>query len=261
MVTKKVSTPASVAGLVNTAMAATATNVAVAPAPTKRVINVAVKPVAVKPAAPAPAPVKVAPVKVAARKKSIQTVQNGLSSRKETDKTTPYVLIRKPVSRFAKPTRQIVQFIEVNDTQEPHHVRSMRVCVVDGYTFGTNLNQVGNDLRKARVFAYSTVTTHGKTSKTVQPWDSGNNTAVKALQMLGFITQYELEYHLGETKIRKSDFEAAAAAKAKAKQRADELKALTANIRALVKTHGISSVTATVRQAGISTQFATAATK
>lgn len=197
---------------------------------------------ALKPAAIPTKPTTIPAAKpVAARKPSISTVKSP-SIRKETDKTTPYVLMRKPTTTQGKATRQIVNFIEVGDTKEASHVRPIRVAVVNGYTFGTNFPSTVTSLKGARVFAYSTVQPHGLTAAKVQPWSRGNEDAIRALELLGLITKYELEFHLAETTRLKDEDDAAAKAKAKQAQAKTELAALTDLAKAAVKAHGLSAV-------------------
>lgn len=182
-------------------------------------------------------PLKVIP---AVRKPSISTVKSP-SVAKETEKTTPYVLMRKPTVG-QKATRQIVNFIEVGDTKEASHVRPIRVAVVNGYTFGTNYPSTVTQLKGARVFAYSTVAPHGLTAAKVQPWSKGNEDAVRALELLGLITKYELEFHLAETKRLYDEYQASVKMLVKKAQATTELKALANMAKAAVKAHGLTAV-------------------
>lgn len=135
------------------------------------------------------------------RKPTLATVK-ATSSKVQTEKTIPYVLMRKPTKLAVKPTRSIVNFIKVGNTEEASHVRPIRIAVVQGGAYGTNLNVNGgvSDVRKARFFEYGrgnllTV----KTARGARPWDYGNEEAIRALEKLGAINKYELEFHLEET--------------------------------------------------------------
>lgn len=228
MATKKVA-PASQAGLVGAAP-----------------VNGAAAPAVVPPhLQPKPAAKK--PVVKVERKTSIQTVQNGLSSRKETEKTVPYVVLRKPTKPGGKVTRQIVQFIQVGDTEAAGHVRSMRICVVKGAAFGTNLNVGTTDLRKARLFQYGADFAHAKNARTVQPWDFRNDKAVQALYLLGFITSYELEFHRDEAKRLCDAFLAAE----KAKQKSAKLNSFVAQVKLVAKEHGAAAVRDALKRARV----------
>lgn len=183
------------------------------------------------------------------RKQSLQTVQNGLSSRKETEKTVPYVLLRKPTKPGGKVTRQIINLISVSDTADASHVRPMRVCTVGGDTFGTNLGLNGISLRAARFFDYGRGIHHSKSAKTVQPWDLNNDNVVRALEKLGAITKFELEFHLEEAARRRSAFETAQLDKVAREQRVAALSNLKKATREAVRKFGAPLVRTALKTA------------
>jgi hypothetical protein len=202
-------------------------------------------------------PVKVAPkvdrkveVKVE-RKASIQTQKNEKLAT-PSDRSFPVVLLAKPsVGMLAK--RQVLNIIQVGDTVEPHHVRSIRVAVVDGRAFGTNHSPKGTvgsvPLNKALVFGYNWHPIAGRTARTAQPWDEGNERVIKALEKLGLITKYELEFHIQETqRLKKIALQSAAAKDAAAKHKSD-VSALTALAKKVAKEQGLSVARGAVRKA------------
>jgi hypothetical protein len=210
----------------------------------------------VTPAVPAEQHIQVpavkAPTKVevrVTRKPSVQTVQTGLSSRKDTGKTVPYVLLRKPTKPHGKVTRQIINFINVGETQDSSHVQPMRVAVVNCTVYGTNLGQGSINLRTARFFQYVQSFAHGKTARTVQAWDVNNEDAIRALRMFGAITQYELEWHLDQAKLSYEAFLKAAADKNKAARKKLELTQLKAKLKTLAKDYGDKAVRDVARAA------------
>jgi hypothetical protein len=188
------------------------------------------------------------------RKTSLETVQNGLSSRKDTEKTVPYVLLRKPTKIGGRVTRQIINFITVGDTVQESHTRSMRIVVIQGHVWGTNYNVPGSgvtDVRKARFFHYTaaTGTPHGLSAKTVEPWSNLNDAAVMALTKLGAITQFELEFHLDEAKRRRITMENDRKMKAVQAKNRQDLSELTALAKTVVKAQGLSVARGALRKA------------
>jgi hypothetical protein len=208
---------------------------------------------AFKPAAKKPQPkveTKVeTKVEVAERKPSIQTQKPGLSSRKGIENTRPCVVMRKPTTAKGTATRMIVNFILVFDTEDASYVKSMRVAVVDHQVFGTNFGQGSIDLRKARVFAYGPSIRVPRTARTAMPYDAGNETLVRALEKLGLITKYELEYHLETTAKLKAAADVATKAKLKAEQAKKDLTALTKLVKDAIKANGIVAVRGALKKA------------
>lgn len=183
------------------------------------------------------------------RKETLASVK-ATSSKAETEKTAPYVLMRKATKPGAKATRSIVNFITVGDTAEASHVRPMRIAIVGGEAYGTNLNVVSGgvfDVRKARFFEYGRRLQHGKSAKTVQPWDIGNENAIRALEKLGAISKHDLEFHLEETKRRQTYAATAAELRIKITQRQRDVASFKALGRKLAREHGITFVRQALR--------------
>lgn len=182
----------------------------------------------------------------AARKASVSTVK-APSVRKETDKTTPYVLIRKPV-KGTKVQRQIINVIEVGNTQEPSHVRPGRIAVAYGQVFGTNFPTTVSSLKGARVFAYNRRAMHDKSAKTIMPWHIGNQAVIEALHMLGLITAYELEFHNSESEKMEALHVAESNTKARAAKQKHELKALAKLAKASIAEYGVAATQVALRK-------------
>jgi hypothetical protein len=187
------------------------------------------------------------------RKETLAAVK-ATSSKAQTENTIPYVLLRKATKPGAKATRSIVNFIIVGDTAEAHHVRPVRIAIVGGDAYGTNYSVPGssviggvNDIRKARFFEYGRRLQHGKSAKTVSAWDIGNEQAIRALEKLGAISKYDLEFHLEEAKRRKAYNDASEQAKARTAKHKDELANLKALIKRVVKDQGSVAVRQAIR--------------
>lgn len=185
-----------------------------------------------------PAAKKLVAVKIE-RKETLATVR-AMSSKQETEKTIPFVLMRRG-KQGAKATRSIVNFIQVADTKEASHVRAIRIAIVNGEAYGTNYNVPNSgitDVRKARFFVYSDFHLGNKTAKKAQPWDFANEDVVRALEKLSVISKYDLEFHLAETK-RRSEYEVAIkASQAKKVAEASDLAALKQLAKRISKSAG-----------------------
>jgi len=151
----------------------------------------------------------------------------------------------------AKTVRHRINIQVVSDTPyQPIAHQWVRVAVVDGIPFGVDPLHIDMSLRSLHLFAYGAKALQAQSLREVeeyektppQAWDTLSLVGVKALFLLGYLTQAEHQFHVEAAYAQRKLFDASTDKKEKARRQKEDLTSLSKSISSLTTQYGKQAV-------------------